>query len=47
MDASSTLLDEDDRAFKPKEDVGTVVQDPIKRTYDEAFDGDHPDKNEA
>jgi hypothetical protein len=47
MDAPLTSPDDQVASMKFKQDVSHAVQDPVKRSYDEAFDGDHPHKNET
>jgi hypothetical protein len=47
VDAPSTSPDAYDSASKSKEDVIFAVNEPVKRSYDEAFDDDHSEKYEV
>ena len=47
MITPSTTSDDQDSTLKPKQDIIPAVHEPVKRSYDEAFDDDHPNQSEA
>ena len=45
--ATSSSPDDHDLEVKPTEDVIPAVQDPVKRSFDEAFDENHSHTDEV